>query len=57
MSRGEELKELTSELSHAAERARRIGLPTTVYLLSMALVEVREAAAAAADDGNDDSVA
>ncbi|MBR0705960.1 hypothetical protein [Bradyrhizobium liaoningense] len=57
MSRGEELKELASELSHAAERARRIGLPTTVYLLSMALVEVREAAAAAADDGNDDSAA
>ncbi|MBR0780313.1 hypothetical protein [Bradyrhizobium iriomotense] len=57
MSRGEELKELASELSRAAERARRIGLPTTVYLLSMALVEVREAAAVAADDGDDDSAA
>ncbi|MBB4368012.1 hypothetical protein GGD63_000781 [Bradyrhizobium sp. cir1] len=56
MSRGEELKELVGELSRAAERARRIGLPTTVYLLSMALVEVREAAAAA-DDGDDDSAA
>ncbi|MBR1128933.1 hypothetical protein [Bradyrhizobium iriomotense] len=56
MSRGEELKELVSELSRAAERARRIGLPTTVYLLSMALVEVKEAAAAA-DDGDDDSAA
>ncbi|WFU21605.1 hypothetical protein QA649_26260 [Bradyrhizobium sp. CB1717] len=55
MSRGEELKELASELSRAAERARRIGLPTTVYLLSMALVEVREAAAE--DDGDDDSAA
>ncbi|MGX1322267.1 hypothetical protein AB7M17_005720 [Bradyrhizobium sp. USDA 377] len=55
MSRGEELKELASELSRVAERARRIGLPTTVYLLSMALVEVREAAAA--DDGDDDSAA
>jgi hypothetical protein len=31
-------------------------LPTTVYLLSMALVEVREAAAAA-DEGDDDSAA
>ena len=40
MSRGDELKELASDLSHAAEKARRLGLPTTVYLLSMALVEV-----------------
>ncbi|MHC2619802.1 hypothetical protein ACVIW2_001834 [Bradyrhizobium huanghuaihaiense] len=56
MSRGEELKELASELSRAAERARRIGLPTTVYLLSMAIVEVREAAVAA-DEGDDDSAA
>jgi hypothetical protein len=56
LSRGEELKELASELSRATERARRIGLPTTVYLLSMALVEVREAATAA-DDGDDDGAA
>ncbi|WP_265441056.1 hypothetical protein [Bradyrhizobium sp. SEMIA] len=55
MSPGEELKELASDLSRAAERARRLGLPTTVYLLSMALVEVREAVAA--DDGDDDSAA
>ncbi|KYK50407.1 MULTISPECIES: hypothetical protein [Bradyrhizobium] len=53
MSRGEELKELASDLSRAAERARRLGLPTTLYLLSMALVEVREASAAAADDEDD----
>ncbi|QIO34433.1 hypothetical protein [Bradyrhizobium sp. 1(2017)] len=52
MSRGEQLKELASDLSRAVETARRVGLPTTVYLLSMALVEVREAAAA--DDGHDD---
>jgi hypothetical protein len=44
LSRRDELKELASDLSHAVETARRIGLPTTVYLLSMALVEVREAA-------------
>jgi hypothetical protein len=56
LSRGDELKELASELSRAAEVARRVGLPTTVYLLSMALVEVREAVAAA-DDGDDDSAA
>ncbi|AWM00925.2 hypothetical protein [Bradyrhizobium amphicarpaeae] len=53
MSRGDELKELASDLSRAAVRARGLGLPTTVYLLSMALVEVREAAAGA-DDGHDD---
>ncbi|MEY9884677.1 MULTISPECIES: hypothetical protein [unclassified Bradyrhizobium] len=56
MSRGEELKELASDLSRAAEKARRLGLPTTLYLLSMALVEVREAGAAA-DDGGDDGAA
>lgn len=53
LSRGEQLKELASDLSRAVETARRVGLPTTVYLLSMALVEVREAAAA--DDGDDDA--
>jgi hypothetical protein len=52
LSRGDELEELASDLTRAAERARRLGLPTTVYLLSMALVEVREAVAAS-DDGDD----
>jgi hypothetical protein len=55
LSRGDELNQLASDLSRAAETARRLGLPTTVYLLSMALVEVKEAAAA--DDGDDDSAA
>ncbi|WP_369724223.1 MULTISPECIES: hypothetical protein [unclassified Bradyrhizobium] len=53
MSRGDELNELASELSRAAERARRIGLPATVYLLAMALVEVREAAEAARAEDDD----
>ena len=53
MSRRDELKELAGDLSRAAETARRIGLPTTVYLLSMALVEIREAAEAAGDDDDD----
>lgn len=52
MSRADELKELASDLSRAVEAARRVGLPTTVYLLAMALVEVREAAAK--DEGHDD---
>ena len=55
MSREDELKELASDLSRAVETARRVGLPTTVYLLSMALVEVKEAAAD--DDGKDDGAA
>ena len=46
MSREEKIKELAVDLSRAVETARRVGLPTTVYLLSMALVEVREAAGA-----------
>jgi hypothetical protein len=56
LARGEQLRELASDLSRAMETARRVGLPTTVYLLSMALVEVREAAAAD-DDGDDDDAA
>jgi hypothetical protein len=55
LSREDELKELASDLSRAVETARRVGLFTTVYLLSMALVEVREAAAD--DEGNDDGAA
>ncbi|TYL96046.1 hypothetical protein FXB40_12815 [Bradyrhizobium rifense] len=55
LSREDELKELASDLSRAVETARRVGLSTTVYLLSMALVEVREAAADNA--GNDDGAA
>jgi hypothetical protein len=54
LSREDELKELASDLSRAIETARRAGLLTTVYLLSMALVEVREAAG---DNGNDDGAA
>jgi len=56
LSRGDDLKELVSDLSRAVEAARRVGLATTVYLLSMALVEVREAAATS-DDGDDDGAA
>jgi len=55
LSRKNDLKELASDLSRAVETARRVGLPTTVYLLSMALVDVKEAAAD--HDGSDDSTA
>ena len=56
LSRGRELKELVGDLVRDIETARRLGLSTTVYLLSMALVEAREAAEAA-DDGGDDGAA
>jgi hypothetical protein len=56
LSRGDQLEELASDLSRAGAAAPRNCLPTTVYLLSMALVEVREAAAADSD-GNDDGAA
>lgn len=55
MSRADEIKELASDLSRAIEAARRVGLPTTVFLLAMALIEVREAAAD--NEGNDDGAA
>ena len=53
LSREDELNELASDLSRAVETARRVGLSTTVYLLSMALVEVREAADAAGGEDQD----
>ncbi|WP_426609252.1 hypothetical protein [Bradyrhizobium sp. McL0616] len=53
MSREDKLRELASDLSRAVETARRIGLPTTIYLLSMALVEVREAADATGGEDDD----
>jgi hypothetical protein len=52
LSRGQKLEQLAGDLMLALERARRLGLPTTVYLLSMALVEVQEAAAD--NDGGED---
>ena len=55
MSRADALKELAIDLSRAVETARRVGLPTTVYLLAMALVEVKEAEAA--DERNEGGVA
>ena len=57
MSRGQELESLVGDLSRAIEMARRLGLSTTVYLLSMAIVEAREAAEAASDGGDDDGAA
>ncbi|MGJ4900478.1 hypothetical protein ACQR10_06725 [Bradyrhizobium sp. HKCCYLRH2060] len=42
MTREEELKELASSLRAAIAKARQLNLPTSVYILSMALVEVSQ---------------
>jgi hypothetical protein len=41
-TRKDELKELASSLRSAIEKARRLNLPTSAYILSMALVEVSQ---------------
>jgi hypothetical protein len=54
MTREDDLNELAVTLSAAIEKARQLKLPTSAYILSMALVEVTEAAKATADNlGND----
>lgn len=54
-TREEELKDLARTLQAAVEKARELSLPTSAYILSMALVEVSQALAAAhgAEDGSD----
>jgi hypothetical protein len=42
-TREDELKELSSSLSTAIVKARQLNLPTSAYILSMALVEVSRA--------------
>ncbi|WP_315739433.1 MULTISPECIES: hypothetical protein [unclassified Bradyrhizobium] len=42
MTREEELKELASSLQAAIAKARQLNLPTSAYILSMALVEVSQ---------------
>jgi hypothetical protein len=51
------LERLVDDLSRALETARRLGLSTTVFLLSMALAEAREAAEAASDGSDNDGAA
>jgi hypothetical protein len=40
---GDDLRELATGLSAVIEKARRLNLPTSAYILSMALVEVSQA--------------
>jgi hypothetical protein len=54
VTREDELNELAATLSAAIEKVRELKLPTSAYILSMALVEVTEAAKAAAAGIDDD---
>ena len=52
-TRKDELKELASSLQSAIEKARRLNLPTSAYILSMALVEVSQLLEAENEDRED----
>jgi hypothetical protein len=53
-TREDDLNQLAINLSAAIAKTRQLKLPTSAYILSMALVEVLETAKAAADNGKDD---
>lgn len=50
-----DLNELATTISTAIEKARRLKLPTSAYILSMVLLEVSEATKAAEEDVTDDA--
>ena len=50
VTREDDLKELSISLSAAIAKARQLNLPTSAYILSMALVEVSRALKAAESD-------
>jgi hypothetical protein len=43
VTRDDDLKELATSLTAAIAKARQLNLPTSAYILSMALVEVSQA--------------
>ena len=53
MAREDDLKELATSLSAAIAKARQLNLPTSAYILSMALPEVSQALKAAEGDKGD----
>ena len=57
VTREDDLKELATSLSAAIAKARQLNLPTSAYILSMALVEVSQAlkAAKGGKAGNEDA--
>jgi len=52
-TREDELNELSSSLSTAIAKARQLNLPTSAYILSMALVEVSRALSELADNAGE----
>ena len=52
-TREAELKELASSLQSAIAKARQLNLPTSAYILSMALVEVSQVLEGKSDDAKD----
>jgi hypothetical protein len=54
VTRENDLNELATLLSTAIAKARRLELPTSAYILSMALLEVSQASKLAAGDEQDD---
>ena len=54
-TREDDLRELATSLSAVIEKARRLNLPTSAYILSMALVEVLQALQAIGADEDDDA--
>jgi hypothetical protein len=55
VTREDDLSELAALLSTALAKARRLEVPTTAYILSMALLEVSEALKLASGDEQDDT--
>jgi hypothetical protein len=53
-TREDDLKELAVSLSAAIAKARGLNLPTSAYILSMALLEVSQALKASKGDGEND---
>ena len=56
MTREDDLNELAADLQAAIAKARALNLPTSAYILSMALVEVSQAIEAAEPDGEGDKL-
>ena len=55
MTRANDLKELAAILSMAIEKARKLHLATSAYILSMAMTEISEALRVVSDNDNDDA--
>jgi hypothetical protein len=57
VTREDDLNELANSVSAAIEKARKLNLPTSAYILSMVLVEVSEALRTSAEEEEEDGAA